>query len=53
MLNFKVHYLSGWWVGVGVVGWSDIEIKANSAQLTLELGLSLAKRINMNKIKQP
>ena len=30
--------------GVGYVdGWSEIEIKANSAQLKLELGLSLAK----------
>jgi hypothetical protein len=27
---------------VGVGGWSKIEIKANSVQLKLELGLSLA-----------
>jgi hypothetical protein len=26
-----------------LVGWGEIEIKANSAQLKLELGLSLAK----------
>jgi hypothetical protein len=29
--------------GWGVGGWSEIEIKDNSAQLKLELGLSLAK----------
>jgi hypothetical protein len=29
-----------WWVGV------EIENKANSAQLELELGLSLAKMVN-------
>jgi hypothetical protein len=34
----------GGWVGVGGVGgWSEIKIKANSAHLKLELGLSLAK----------
>ena len=40
MLNFKFHYFPGWvvgWVGVGN------ENKANSVQLELELGLSLAK----------
>ena len=47
MLNFKFHYFPGrvggrrvgigWWVGV------EIENKANSVQLELELGLSLAK----------
>ena len=45
MLNLKFHYLSGWeWVVLGGcgVGWSEIEIKANSAKLKLELGLSLA-----------
>ena len=41
MLNFKFHYFpgwvgGGWWVGV------EIENKANSVQLELELGLSLA-----------
>ena len=48
MLNLKFHYLSGWeWVVVGGcgVGWSEIEIKANSAQLKLELGLSLATKL--------
>ena len=39
MLNFEFHYFPGWvvgWVGVGN------ENKANSVQLELELGLSLA-----------
>ena len=48
--NFKFHYFPGgwvvWWVvgwlGGWVFGWGGIEIKANSAQLKLELGLSLA-----------
>ena len=35
----------GWWVGVGVAGSS--ENKANLAQLELELGLSLAKNVNL------
>ena len=43
MLNFKFHYFpgwvgGGWWVGV------EIENKANSVKLKLELGLSLAKK---------
>jgi hypothetical protein len=40
--KFQVSLLvrGGW--GVGVDGWSEIEIKANSVQLKLEQGLSLA-----------
>ena len=40
-MKFQVSLLSpgGWGVRVGAVG---VEIKANSAQLKLELGLSLA-----------
>jgi hypothetical protein len=30
-------------VGGWLVGWDEIEITANSAQLELELGLSMAK----------
>ena len=41
MLNYKFHYFPGW-VGGWLGGWGEIEIKANSAQLELELGLSLA-----------
>ena len=37
-LNFKFHYFPGW-----VVGGVKLKIKLNSAQLELELGLSLAK----------
>ena len=38
MLNFKFHYLSGWVWRWGGGGWPENEIKANSAQLKLELG---------------
>ena len=51
--NFKFHYFfgRGGWVELQPhilepqpnIGWGEIEIKANSAQLELELGLSLAK----------
>jgi hypothetical protein len=41
--------LGGWVVGGWLGGWGEIEIKANSAQLELELGLSLAKKINYLK----
>ena len=46
--DFKCHYFPGWvgggWVGGWVGGWlgGGNENKANSAQLKLELGLSLA-----------
>jgi hypothetical protein len=40
-LNFKFCYFPGW--GGGWVGGSELKIKLNSAQLELELGLSLAK----------
>ena len=42
MGGWVVGWLGGW-VGGWVVGWGEIEIKANSAQLKLELGLTLAK----------
>ena len=44
-LKFQISLLSlGGWGWVGVWGWvGNIEIKANSAQLELELGMSLAK----------
>ena len=38
-------WVGGWvvgWLGGWLGGWGGIEIKANSAQLKLELGLSLA-----------
>ena len=44
-VKFQVSLLSrvvGWLVGWLGGGWGEIEIKANSAQLELELGLSLA-----------
>ena len=42
MLNLKFPYL----VGLrGGGGWNEIETKANSGQLKLELGLSLAIRL--------
>ena len=48
MLNFKIHYLSRWGWGVGIGGWSENGIEANSAQLKLELGLSLAINVGFN-----
>jgi hypothetical protein len=36
-----------------VVGWGEIEIKATSAQLELELGLSLAKNSYHKYARQP
>jgi hypothetical protein len=37
-----------------VGGWREIEIKANSAQLKLELGLSLAieRGMNLGKVRE-
>ena len=48
MLNFEFHYFPGWVVG-WVVGWVGVgnENKANSVQLELELGLSLAKKTEL------
>ena len=43
--TFPGGWVVGWvvgWLGGWVGGWGEIEIKANSAQLELELGLSLA-----------
>ncbi len=48
-LNFKFHYLPGWGGGRGV-GVGKLIIKLNSAQLELELGLSLAKNIGFNML---
>ena len=42
-LDFKFHYFPGWVVGGWVVGGVKLKLKLNSAQLKLELGLSLAK----------
>ena len=43
MLGLLTTILGGWWVGGWwVVGLGFCKIKANSAQLELELGLSLA-----------
>jgi hypothetical protein len=44
-VKFQVSLLSrlGGWVVGWLGGWGEIEIKANSAQLELEFGLSLAK----------
>jgi hypothetical protein len=47
--------LGGWvggWVVGWVVGWGKSKLKLNSAQLELELGLSLAKVKKVKKAKK-
>jgi hypothetical protein len=45
--KFKFHYFPGGWVG-GLVGGVKLKVKLNSAQLKLELRLSLATFQNLN-----